>query len=75
MRVGLFVHVGPVAKALVDAIKRGVDVQVVLNKSQKSEKHTSATLLTNEGVPTFIDSAHARSQTPRCEFLREELGC
>lgn len=49
----------PIAKALVDAKKRGVDVQVVLDKSQKSEKYTSATFLANEGVPTFIDSAHA----------------
>ena len=49
----------PIAKALVDAKKRGVDVLVVLDRSQKSEKYTSATFLANEGVPTFIDSAHA----------------
>lgn len=49
----------PIAKALVEAHKRGVDVRVVLDKSQKSEKYTSATFLTNEGVPTFIDSSHA----------------
>jgi phosphatidylserine/phosphatidylglycerophosphate/cardiolipin synthase-like enzyme len=49
----------PITKALVDAKKRGVDVQVVLDKSQRSEKYTSATFLAKEGVPTFIDSAHA----------------
>ena len=48
----------PVAKALVDAHKRGVDVQVILDKSQKSERYTSATFLANEGVPTYIDAAH-----------------
>jgi phosphatidylserine/phosphatidylglycerophosphate/cardiolipin synthase-like enzyme len=48
----------PIAKALVDAHKRGVDVQVILDKSQKSERYTSATFLANEGVPTYIDAAH-----------------
>src|ERR1019366_2817138 len=31
----------PIAKALVDAHNRGVDVQVVVDKSQKSAKYTS----------------------------------
>jgi phosphatidylserine/phosphatidylglycerophosphate/cardiolipin synthase-like enzyme len=48
----------PIAKALVDAKKRGVDVQVILDKSQRTERYTSATFLANEGVPTFIDAAH-----------------
>jgi phosphatidylserine/phosphatidylglycerophosphate/cardiolipin synthase-like enzyme len=49
----------PIAKALVDARKRGVKVQVILDKSQRSEKYTSATFLTNSGVPTYIDAKHA----------------
>ena len=48
----------PIAKALVDAKKRGVDVQVILDKSQRTERYTSATFLANEGVPTYIDSRH-----------------
>jgi phosphatidylserine/phosphatidylglycerophosphate/cardiolipin synthase-like enzyme len=48
----------PIAKALVDAKRRGVDVEVILDKSQKSEKYSGATFLANEGIPTFIDSAH-----------------
>jgi phosphatidylserine/phosphatidylglycerophosphate/cardiolipin synthase-like enzyme len=48
----------PIAKALVDAMRRGVDVRVILDKSQKSERYTSATFLANEGVPTYIDSRH-----------------
>jgi phosphatidylserine/phosphatidylglycerophosphate/cardiolipin synthase-like enzyme len=48
----------PIAKALVDAKMRGVDVQVILDKSQKTERYTSATFLANEGVPTYIDSVH-----------------
>jgi len=49
----------PIAKALVDAHKRGVKVQAILDKSQRSEKYTSATFLRNAGIPTFIDSKHA----------------
>ena len=48
----------PIAKALVEAKKRGVDVQVILDKSQRGERYSSATFLANEGVPTYIDAAH-----------------
>lgn len=49
----------PIAKALVNAHKRGVKVQTVLDKSQQSKKYTSATFLTNAGIPTYIDGSHA----------------
>jgi phosphatidylserine/phosphatidylglycerophosphate/cardiolipin synthase-like enzyme len=49
----------PIAKALVDAHKRGVKVQVILDKSQRGEKYTSATFLANNGVPPLIDEKHA----------------
>jgi phosphatidylserine/phosphatidylglycerophosphate/cardiolipin synthase-like enzyme len=49
----------PISKALVDAKKRGVNVQVILDKSQRTEKYSSADFLRNEGVPTFIDARHA----------------
>lgn len=49
----------PIAKALVEAHKRGVKVQVILDKSQRTEKYSSATFLDNSGIPTFIDAAHA----------------
>ena len=48
----------PIARALVGAKHRGVDVQVILDRSQRGERYSSATFLTNGGVPTFIDSAH-----------------
>lgn len=44
-----------IAKAVVDAHRRGVEVYVILDKSQESEKYTSATFLRNEGVPVVID--------------------
>ena len=49
----------PIAKALVNAHKKGIKVQAILDKSQRTEKYTSATFLTNAGIPTFIDSKHA----------------
>lgn len=49
----------PIAQALVDAHKRGVDVQVVVDRSQKSERYTSATFLANMGIPVRVDSMHA----------------
>ena len=48
-----------IAKALVDAAKRGVTVRVVLDKSQETEKYTSATFLANAGVPVRIDDDFA----------------
>lgn len=49
----------PIAKALLAAKKRGVDVQVILDKSQRTQKYSSATFFKNVGIPVFIDSAHA----------------
>jgi phosphatidylserine/phosphatidylglycerophosphate/cardiolipin synthase-like enzyme len=49
----------PIAKALLDAHKRGVQVQVILDKSQRSDKYSSADFLANQGVPVMIDANHA----------------
>ena len=49
----------PIARALVAAHQRGVKVQVLLDKSNLSEKYSSADFLQHAGLPTFIDSAHA----------------
>ena len=48
-----------IAKALVDAHKRGVHVETILDKSNKSQKYNAADFTFNMGIPTFIDSAHA----------------
>ena len=45
----------PIAKALVDAHERGVDVRVILDKSQRTERYSAATFLRNAGVPVWID--------------------
>jgi phosphatidylserine/phosphatidylglycerophosphate/cardiolipin synthase-like enzyme len=49
----------PIAKALLNAHKRGVRVEAVLDKSQRRERYTSATFLSNAGIPTYIDERHA----------------
>jgi len=49
----------PIAKALVDAARRGVKVEVLLDKSQRTEKYSSADFIIHEGIPTKIDAAHA----------------
>lgn len=49
----------PIAKALVDAKKRGVKVQVILDKSQRTERYSSADFVQRAGIPTFIDAKHA----------------
>ncbi len=49
----------PIAKALLNAHKRGVYVEVILDKSNLTAKYSSADFLANQGIPTFIDAQHA----------------
>jgi phosphatidylserine/phosphatidylglycerophosphate/cardiolipin synthase-like enzyme len=51
----------PIAKTLLNAYKRGVQVQVILAKSQRTEQSSSADFLANQGVLTMIDANHAIS--------------
>jgi phosphatidylserine/phosphatidylglycerophosphate/cardiolipin synthase-like enzyme len=48
-----------IARALVDAHKRGLDVKIILDKSQLTEKYTEADFTERAGIPTWIDSQHA----------------
>jgi phosphatidylserine/phosphatidylglycerophosphate/cardiolipin synthase-like enzyme len=49
----------PIAKALVEAHRRGVKVQVILDRGQRTEKYSEADFLKNNGIRTFIDAQHA----------------
>ena len=42
-----------------EAHKRGVKVEAILDKSQRTAQYTSATFLANSKIPTYIDSSHA----------------
>jgi phosphatidylserine/phosphatidylglycerophosphate/cardiolipin synthase-like enzyme len=49
----------PIAGALVQAHRRGVKIEVVLDKSQRTEKYSAATFIRNNGIPCLIDDKHA----------------
>lgn len=49
----------PIAKALLEAHKRGVKVHAILDKSNRTAKYSGADFLYNVGIPVLIDSAHA----------------
>ena len=49
----------PIAKALLDAKKRGIKVEAVLDKSNATATYSAATFLANAGIDILIDSEHA----------------
>lgn len=49
----------PIAQALVEAHGRGVGIDVLLDKGQRTEDDTQAGLLLQAGIPVMIDAAHA----------------
>jgi phosphatidylserine/phosphatidylglycerophosphate/cardiolipin synthase-like enzyme len=55
----------PIAKALVNAKKRAINVEVIVDKSQRKEpkkqgaSYTSATFLANMRIPTYVDDTHS----------------
>lgn len=48
-----------IAKALLDAHKRGIQIRVILDKSQRTEKYSSADFLAHAGIETLVDAEHA----------------
>lgn len=48
-----------IIKALIAAHRRGVDVRIVLDKSNESQKYSGATTVSNAGIPTYIDNTVA----------------
>lgn len=49
----------PIAKAITQAKKRGVKIEAILDKSQRTGKYSAATFLSNAGIPVLIDDQHA----------------
>lgn len=47
-----------IAKALIGAHKRGGHVEIILDKSNKSDKYSAADFTFNMGIPTYIDAEH-----------------
>jgi len=48
----------PIAKALVDAHRRGIHVEIILDKSNRSRNYNAGDFMAHAGIPTYIDSAH-----------------
>ena len=49
----------PIAAALVEAGRRGVLIEVVLDKSNKTGKYSAADFVAHAGIPTWLDEKHA----------------
>ena len=49
----------PIAKALVEAKKRGVQIEVIIDQKEITNKYCAATFFANEGVPVFGDGKHS----------------
>ena len=49
----------PIAKALVEAHARGVDVQVILDRKETGSRYSSADFMAHAKIVTLIDGAHA----------------
>jgi phosphatidylserine/phosphatidylglycerophosphate/cardiolipin synthase-like enzyme len=49
----------PIALALLADVKRGVDVKVVVDKSQATARYTAATFLANQGILVRVDYRYA----------------
>ena len=48
-----------IAKALIEAHKRGIPIQIILDKSNRSGKYSAGDFTAHMGIPTYIDSRHA----------------
>lgn len=49
----------PIAQALLNAKRRGIDVKVILDKSQRKQKYSSSHFFTNNKIPVWIDTKPA----------------
>lgn len=48
-----------IARALVEAKRRGLEVVIILDKSQRTEKYSAADFVAHAAIPTFFDTKHA----------------
>jgi phosphatidylserine/phosphatidylglycerophosphate/cardiolipin synthase-like enzyme len=67
-----FTHAG-IAKALADAEKRGVNVEVILDKSNRTGRYSAADFVSHAGIPTYIDARHAIAHNKIIIIDREEV--
>jgi phosphatidylserine/phosphatidylglycerophosphate/cardiolipin synthase-like enzyme len=46
-----------ILRALAEGKQRGIDVRIILDRSNDTRRHTGATILAHEGIPILIDDA------------------
>jgi phosphatidylserine/phosphatidylglycerophosphate/cardiolipin synthase-like enzyme len=63
----------PIAEALLDAAKRKIRIEVVLDRSQESAKYSSADFVAHAGIPTYVDSQHGIAHNKIMIIDRETL--
>jgi|GEM_PF-174963 len=49
----------PITTALLEAHKRGVKVEVIMDRGASERQYTSATFLANQKIPTYVDGNYA----------------
>jgi phosphatidylserine/phosphatidylglycerophosphate/cardiolipin synthase-like enzyme len=49
----------PIAQALITAHKAGVNVELLMDKSERQEGFTPATMVNHAGIPVWLDAKHA----------------
>jgi phosphatidylserine/phosphatidylglycerophosphate/cardiolipin synthase-like enzyme len=59
----------PIAKALTEAHRRSVKIQVILDKRNQTDKYSAATFTQNYGIPTYIDDRHAIAHYTGCRTM------
>jgi phosphatidylserine/phosphatidylglycerophosphate/cardiolipin synthase-like enzyme len=48
----------PIAQAIAEAASRNVKVEIILDKSNRSDRYSAADFTAHKGIPTYIDDRH-----------------
>ncbi len=62
-----------IASALVKAHKKGIQVEVVLDKSNRSAKNSAGNVTSQMGIPTYLDARHGIANNKVVIIDRETL--
>jgi phosphatidylserine/phosphatidylglycerophosphate/cardiolipin synthase-like enzyme len=63
----------PIAEALLDAFNRGVKVEIILDRSQKTQKSSMASFFVKNQIPVMIDDKHAKAHNKVMVIDRETV--
>jgi hypothetical protein len=59
----------PIVQTLINAHKRGIEVEIILDKNQRIAKYSPADFLANDGMSTKIDDAHAIAYNKERDYV------